>query len=783
MNYERCVKMKRILRKIFAYMMSVICMMTFLTIWDETDRIDNKVLADEEDIWKLVWDDEFDGDSLDLTKWNNEGATGRNGWGNQELQDYQMEYSEVKDGKFIIKPQFQWNAATKELVDNSVYSTRVWTKGLYSVKYGKIEFRAKMPKGQGTWANAWMLGNEYDWPQCGEIDVASTVNSDKNIINQSIHCPKFNSMPTSSGNKGINAEIPDSTTAYHTYGIIWTENKITFTIDGKNTLTYDPSLYSATATEDINVWPFNQPFYMIFDCAVGGTLGGEVTPNGWTEIARDGDIVTYEDYYTIDWIRIYEANDFSKNETENIIELSANAYRTEGNIQIDINSKASEEVDGYQIKISNDKYFSDDAGYQKTITSKNEEITFILNQPLDTDCVYIKVRAYTLIDGTKKYGDWSEELTVYLPEGDETTGDSDEQLNNVEWSIDEGGTLNWSGGNVNEDGYSLEDEIPWYEQKDKIKNVVVGEGVDHISDYTFMYCENLETITIPAGVKSIGPFAFWGCNNLKSINVATDNPNYISTDGVLFNKNKTEIVIYPSAKEGKYVIPNTVTAIGENSFRECRKLSDLVIPDSVTAIGAYAFYDCTSLLNVTIPKSVTKMKGCGLGLLFYKGGDDIIKSFVMKGYSGTVAEGYARDNGLTFEDITDVISNPETTTASLTKPIVQETTTLATDKSNDNLTQKKVATTKIKKIKKAKKSLKVTWKKVKGVSGYQIQYSTSSKFKKAKKITIKNAKTTSKTIKKLKVKKKYYVRIRTYITVNGKKKYSSWSKKKSQKTK
>ena len=96
-------------------------------------------------------------------------------------------------------------------------------------------------------------------------------------------------------------------------------------------------------------------------------------------------------------------------------------------------------------------------------------------------------------------------------------------------------------------------------------------------------------------------------------------------------------------------------------------------------------------------------------------------------------------------------------------------------------TNKKITT--IKKIKTAKKSLKIIWKKINGITGYQIQYSTSGKFKKAKKITIKKAKITSKTIKRLNSKKKYYVRIRTYIMIDGKKYYSNWSKKKSQKTK
>ncbi len=104
---------------------------------------------------------------------------------------------------------------------------------------------------------------------------------------------------------------------------------------------------------------------------------------------------------------------------------------------------------------------------------------------------------------------------------------------------------------------------------------------------------------------------------------------------------------------------------------------------------------------------------------------------------------------------------------------------------------KKPKATKIKKIKKGKKSFKVTWKKIKGVSGYQIQYSTNKKFKKkikgkkyvVKKVSVKKAKTTKKTIKKLKANKKYYVRIRTYKVVKGKRVYSKWSKVKAVRTK
>ena len=276
----------------------------------------SKVLLSAEDskivsikTWKMVWNDEFDGTKLDTSKWNNNGATGAGGYGNNELQNYQMDYCEVTGGSLVIKPQFQWNTATKKCVSGQYYSTKLWTRNIYSVQYGKIEFRAKMPKGQGTWAAAWMLGNNNGWPLCGEIDVLETTKeSSKTIIPQSIHCNRFNGMPTSSGNKYKNTTVSDATTAYHTYGIIWTAKTITFTIDGKTTWTYDPSRYvvEGDGTNNIDIWPYNQPFYLILNCAIGGTLGGDVNPNYWTKIATNGNIETYQDKYYIDWVRVYQ---------------------------------------------------------------------------------------------------------------------------------------------------------------------------------------------------------------------------------------------------------------------------------------------------------------------------------------------------------------------------------------------------------------------------------------------------------------------------------------------
>lgn len=270
-----------------------------------------------EKVRAMVWNDEFNGTKLDASKWHNEGATGRGGYGNEELQDYEMDYCEVKDGSLIIKPQFEYNPRTKKVLDKQIYSTKLWTKDKYSFTYGKVEFRAKMPKGKGTWAACWMLGNQSNygsWPKCGEIDVLETTSDwTKTIIPQSIHCTRFNGMPTSSGNKYKHTTVPTATTEYHTYGIIWTATEITFTIDGRETWTYNPNKYVATGsgTSNKDIWPFDKPFYLILNCAVGGTLGGDVGTDFWTKVGTkkydDGSVNDiYQDYMYVDWVRVYQ---------------------------------------------------------------------------------------------------------------------------------------------------------------------------------------------------------------------------------------------------------------------------------------------------------------------------------------------------------------------------------------------------------------------------------------------------------------------------------------------
>jgi len=132
-----------------------------------------------------------------------------------------------------------------------------------------------------------------------------------------------------------------------------------------------------------------------------------------------------------------------------------------------------------------------------------------------------------------------------------------------------------------------------------------GSTFTSIGGEAFSGCTNLTSITIPDSIKSIGGEAFYGCTSLTAINVDSNNTNYSSDQGVLYNKNKTDLILYPIRKtENSFIIPNSVKEIGSRTFIGCTNLISITIPDSVTSIGSEAFYGCTSLTSITIPDSI-----------------------------------------------------------------------------------------------------------------------------------------------------------------------------------
>ena len=140
-----------------------------------------------------------------------------------------------------------------------------------------------------------------------------------------------------------------------------------------------------------------------------------------------------------------------------------------------------------------------------------------------------------------------------------------------------------------------------------LANITIPNSVTSIGDRAFSDCTSLKSVTIPNSVTSIGYGAFSMCGSLISIKVI-NNENYISVDGILFNKNKTELIVYPAGiTDYSYEMPNSVTNIGKCAFSGCTSLTSIIIPNSVTSIGDCAFKDCTGLTSATIPDSVTSI--------------------------------------------------------------------------------------------------------------------------------------------------------------------------------
>jgi len=172
-----------------------------------------------------------------------------------------------------------------------------------------------------------------------------------------------------------------------------------------------------------------------------------------------------------------------------------------------------------------------------------------------------------------------------------------------------------------------------------LADVQISETVTNIGESAFKYCTHLERLTIPSTVTSIGNGAFSACRSLPSIDVASDNQNYCSLDGVLFNKAQTELIQYPAGKTGaSYSIPDGVTRLCDYSFYDCESLTNVTIPDGLTSIGRVVFSG-NEHLSVTIPASVTDIDELAF----------LNESLVIHAPAGSYAETYAKENNIPFQ--------------------------------------------------------------------------------------------------------------------------------------
>ena len=140
-----------------------------------------------------------------------------------------------------------------------------------------------------------------------------------------------------------------------------------------------------------------------------------------------------------------------------------------------------------------------------------------------------------------------------------------------------------------------------------LTSMTIPGSLTSIGVSAFQFCTSLTSVTIPAGVTSIGYMAFYGCASLSAIGVSSDNPDYASIEGVLYDKAVTTLIQFPGGKAGAFTIPDGVASIGDAAFGDCDSLTSLTIADSVTSIGYRAFNYCSSLASVTLGRNVTSI--------------------------------------------------------------------------------------------------------------------------------------------------------------------------------
>ncbi len=224
------------------------------------------------DDWQPVWCDEFDEDGLpSASHWGYD--VGGHGWGNQELQYYtdrNLKNAFVEDGILHIR------AIREDHSGNEYTSARLVSKFFGDWEYARIQVKAKMPSGRGTWPAIWMLPSEWrygGWPHSGEIDIMEYVGHDPGVVHGTIH--------TGAYNHGLNTQIgyskhvPTAEDEFHLYEMIWEPASIILKIDGEQFAQFGYNPQTNLNVSNEAAWPFDQPFHLILNLAIGGMWGGQ----------------------------------------------------------------------------------------------------------------------------------------------------------------------------------------------------------------------------------------------------------------------------------------------------------------------------------------------------------------------------------------------------------------------------------------------------------------------------------------------------------------------------
>lgn len=264
---------------------------------------------------QLVWSDEFNGSSLDTSKWGYETGTGASGWGNNELQYY----TNRTDNAYVSGGALHIRAKRESYGGRNYTSARLNTNGKFTFKYGYVEARLALPSSQGIWPAFWMLGaniGSVGWPACGEIDIMEAINAE-NRTYATCHwdCNGHSDYGKNTGNFDI--------TQYHTYGLQWDSQYIRMFVDGNKI--YEMYIENnAGGTEE-----FHRPFYLLLNVAVGGN---------WPGFAVNDSAFPQE--MKVDYIRVYQENPSYNSSASNNVDHNTGSGNT-GNTGNSGNTPAS----------------------------------------------------------------------------------------------------------------------------------------------------------------------------------------------------------------------------------------------------------------------------------------------------------------------------------------------------------------------------------------------------------------------------------------------------------
>ena len=280
--------------------------------------------------YQLAWADEFSGNTLNTADWTHEIGTGSNGWGNNELQYYRSQNTRITNGKLVIE------AREENFAGRAYTSSRIITLNKQFFQYGRIDIRAKTPRGQGLWPALWMLGENISsigWPKSGEIDIMEMVGGSgrERDVHGTAHWNRggANASYAPTNNAPYNGGPPNSyrlaannslDATFHVFSLEWTENALTWFIDNVpfNTMVIDNS---------VDLAPFRKEFFFIFNVAVGGDWPGSPDPS-----------TVFPQRMLVDYVRVFQKSDVVDIDADGIADDDDNCVDQANANQVDTDS-------------------------------------------------------------------------------------------------------------------------------------------------------------------------------------------------------------------------------------------------------------------------------------------------------------------------------------------------------------------------------------------------------------------------------------------------------------